>query len=296
MRKLHLELLGFLLNLRWLEPIRKCFYPLIPRFVLLIIAVVDGLFLLFIFGYCCQEYFINFFNIDRSSNFIGSFQLLLLGLPVFVLLWFFRTHDTKMQIAKSEEQIEQSEKQIAKSEEQINQADYFKRFDNFASNDLLKTAIGVRQLIALREITEEYDEGISIAFGALITLNKLGNKSIYSSPIDFSDIYLSRALLIKANLSKAFMSRAYLSFADLSGAFLIGADLSYADLKEVKLMDADLSDTDLSKAENLESAHFNGAFYEINQEPKGIDFEQLGYSLEAEELNGRKILRINKKN
>ena len=229
--------------LKWLESIWQCCLnwwkfcsPLIPRFVLLVMAAAFGSFLL---KNCCSESLIKFFNINECSRFIESFQLLLLGLPVFVLLWFFRTHDTKTQ---------------------INQADYFKGLDNLASNDVLKIAIGARQLVALRKTTKQYDKGIAIAFAQLFQSRKKNktkeerNQKIDLRPIDFSDIYLSGANLSNADLRVATLTGADLSGAgllgaDLISAKLIGADLSGADLVLVYLIFADLSEANLSRAD-----------------------------------------------
>ena len=317
---------------KWLKPIDnfrlKCSeWVLTHRFTCLIIAVIVGSLLV---GNGFPEYFGKLLNINKNSKFIDSFQLLVLGLPVFTLLWFFRTHDTKTQIEKSEKQIEKSEAQIAKSEKQINQASYFKGLDNLASNDLLKTDIGVRQLAALRKITKQYDEDIVIAFRKLFRLRKrqetkgvgnqkidLGqidfkekrNQKIDLKKIDFSEIYLSGAFLFRADLGRINLTRADLSGArfieaDLSEAYLIEADLSGAELDRAKLMRAHLSGTDFSKAKNLETANFQRAFYVINSPPTGIDFEELGYSLEeeigerliysCEEIDGRQVCSAKK--
>ena len=324
---------------KWLEPIEhyhlKCYkWALTCRFKSLIIAAGLGSLLV---GSGFPEYFIELFKIDGSSRFIDSFQLLVLALPVVVLLWVFRTHDTKTQIEKSQKQIEksqqqtaESEEQLAKSEKQINQASYFKGLDNLASNDLLKTAIGVRQLVALRKITKEYDRDIVIAVEKLFQLREVTHGTIDAEQIDFSEIYLSGAelnyakliagKLIKADLSGAILSGANLSYAklmeaDLSGARLVaanlshaklmGADLNHAKLNEAKLSHACLSLAKLTKAElsgakllgaDLSGADLNGAFYATNIPPKNIDFEQLGYSLEEEKDNDNMpIIRLHKK-
>jgi hypothetical protein len=85
---------------------------------------------------------------------------------------------------------------------------------------------------------------------------------------DLSDVDLSGAKLLGANLYRADLSRANLRDAKLSGADLLCADLSYAgltladlsgaDLSSANLGGADLSGADLSRA-NLSSANFTGA-------------------------------------
>ena len=308
----------------WLE------YIQIHRFKALIIAALLGILSLFIFVEYCQEYFGGLFQIERNSGFMGAVALLVLGLPVVIVLWFFKTYDIKTQIEKAEKQIEKSEEQIAqaekqiekseeriakseeqieKSEEQIHQASYFKGLDHLASNDVLKTAIGVRELVALRKITKQYDKDILTAFEKLFQLRKAGNDRVDLKKIDFSEIYLSEgdlsgADLSRADFSKADFSYANLTFAGLSRTNLIAADFSYANLmvadlsganlKEAEFMEANLSRTNFNKAKNLEHAYFEGASYAISFPPKNIDFEVLGYSLEAEELDGNDVVRISK--
>ena len=225
-----------------------------------------------------------------DSSLTSAIALLALVLPVFTLLWFFRTHDIKTQIEKSEKQI--------------NQTTYFKALENLDSKDLFKIVIGVRQLIELRKLTQEYNSSIAIVFekflqlreeldqgkvpapGKALNQGRLLNQGIDYTQIDFSGIYLKNARLKKAKLQAL-----KLTGADLSCARLDRAYLSVATLEKTNL-----SDTNFSGAENLESATFEGAFYYKDMKPEGIDFTQLGYDLADDETkDGKPIVRICKK-
>ena len=72
------------------------------RFITLIIGSAFGL---YIFNaYLDNNYFciINISQID-NKQLISSVAFVLLGLPVLILLWFFRTHDVRESIQKTEE-------------------------------------------------------------------------------------------------------------------------------------------------------------------------------------------------
>ena len=73
---------------------------------------------------------------------ITSLRALLLGLPVFIGLWYFRTHDTKEQIQKTQEQIE-------KAQESINVATLSNIYGLLASPELRIRCSGVRSLFEL---------------------------------------------------------------------------------------------------------------------------------------------------
>ena len=193
--------------------------------------------------------FLVIFFLGTDSRFTNSIALLALALPVFTLLWLFRTHDTR---------------------EQINQAAYFKGSDNLASNELLKTVIGVRQLVELRKLTTEYDRSMVIAFEKFFQLRqksdqgeasdqaKESGQSIDYTQIDFSDIYLHGARLKKANLQALKLNGADLSSATLNGAELNNTRLESANLSGAFLNPMDFKASD-SPVANLSHAHLRGA-------------------------------------
>ena len=237
------------------------------------------------------------FGDEEKSRFISSFALLVLALPVFTLLWFFRTHDTKTQIEKSEKQIRKSEEQIEKSEKQINQSAYFKGLENLHSKDELKTVIGVRQLVELQKSAKEYKQSIKIALEIFLQSRKKSDQGKESDQaidyrkIDFSDIYLHEAHLESANLQAL-----KLNGADLSNAHLRGADLSHADLSHADLKEADLSGADLRGAKlrgvylreaNLSSLHMRqddlvGIVMMTGEDGKKIPYSELAGGPESD--------------
>ncbi|WP_424947994.1 hypothetical protein [Candidatus Spongiihabitans sp.] len=82
---------------------------------------------------------------------------ILLGLPVFFCLWWFRTRDVRQQIHDAGQQID-------KTETQIQQNSLFNGIANLSDKDPLKIDIGVAQLLALSKLNSEHDESIRIAF------------------------------------------------------------------------------------------------------------------------------------
>ena len=90
----------------------------IRRFVALLVLVAIGLFFGGIFSYCDVPKKLippSVSNGNGWSNLYNSLLGLTIALPVFVGLWFFRTIDTREQIAKTQEQIKKTHLQIDQS-------------------------------------------------------------------------------------------------------------------------------------------------------------------------------------
>ncbi len=99
------------------------------------------------------------------------------GVFVFILLWYFRTRDVRQQIEKTQAQIDKFQIQI--------QQNYFNNaIENLTSDSILKEEIGIKSLIKFSETTPEFSELIKIAFESSInefqrSINIYGH--IYSS-------------------------------------------------------------------------------------------------------------------
>ena len=101
---------------------------------------------------------VNFF-LERVTQDMGVAEYLatvVVGIPVFILLWYFRTRDVRQQIEKTQAQLWQNH---------FNNA-----IENLTSDSFLKEDIGIKSLIKLSETTTEFNELIIIAFES--TLNK----------------------------------------------------------------------------------------------------------------------------
>ena len=101
---------------------------------------------------------VNFF-LERVTQDMGVAEYLatvVVGIPVFILLWYFRTRDVRQQIEKTQAQLWQNH---------FNNA-----IENLTSDSFLKEEIGIKSLIKLSETTTEFNELIIIAFES--TLNK----------------------------------------------------------------------------------------------------------------------------
>jgi len=81
---------------------------------------------------------------------IAAIDGVLLGLPVFVTLWWFRTRDTHAQTDKTQAQIYQNNLAIG--------------LNKLVESDSLQLAIGVQMLIQVSRNTNEFDGEIRLAF------------------------------------------------------------------------------------------------------------------------------------
>ena len=97
---------------------------------------------------------------------------ILLGLPVFFCLWWFRTRDVRQQINKTETQIQQNS--------------LFNGITNLPDKDPLKIEIGVAQLLALSKSNSAHDKTIRIAFIRRLKKCPLTNDEITNGSKRFS--------------------------------------------------------------------------------------------------------------
>ena len=121
------------------------------RFALLVLVALAGIGMFRCFReaiYCALGAFSK--GADGKLIPIAAIDGVLLGLPVFVALWWFRTRDTHAQISKSQAQIHQNNLAIG--------------LDKLVSDDSLQLAIGVQMLIQVSRNTKEFDEEIRLAF------------------------------------------------------------------------------------------------------------------------------------
>jgi len=131
------------------------------RFALLVLVALAGIGMFRCFReaiYCALGAFSK--GADGKLIPIAAIDGVLLGLPVFVALWWFRTRDTHAQINKSQVQIHQNNLAIG--------------LDKLVSGDSLQLAIGVQMLIQVSKKTEEFDGEIRLAF--IKRLQHLPNK------------------------------------------------------------------------------------------------------------------------
>lgn len=121
------------------------------RFALLVLVALAGIGMFRCFReaiYCVLGAFSK--GADGKLIPIAAIDGVLLGLPVFVALWWFRTRDTHAQINKSQAQIHQNNLAIG--------------LDKLVSGDSLQLAIGVQMLIQVSKNTKEFNEEIRLAF------------------------------------------------------------------------------------------------------------------------------------
>ena len=88
-------------------------------------------------------------NIDKK-RFITNLLPVILGLPIILFLWVFRTHDTKEQLDKAQTNIEQQ--------------DFHDALRMLADDKLVSQEIAVLRLSDISEKNKVYDDTIKLAF------------------------------------------------------------------------------------------------------------------------------------
>ena len=88
-----------------------------------------------------------FYAQDEVREYISP---VILGLPVFFMLWMFRTWDTRDKIEKSDAQMQQGK--------------FLKGIDKLVSKNLLSILVGTEILIKVSDQTDAFDEEIRFAF------------------------------------------------------------------------------------------------------------------------------------
>ena len=193
---------------------------------------------------------------DQSfGNIQNNLPLLAMSLPVLLLLWIFRTHDTRQLIKESIESRETSTYNNLLST----------GLNLIASDDVPARCIGLVQLALVRRESPELKEQIDASTQNL-TLYQEGkskSESIKLSGAMLQNMKLKEAVMQGANLVKADLKGANLEGADLRDAHLIGADLKGANLEGANLQGARLEGADLEGAilvaANLMQAQLMGA-------------------------------------
>ena len=254
----------------------------------------------------------------EMGRFITNLAPVILGLPIILFLWVFRTHDTKEQLDKAQTNIEQQ--------------DFHDALRMLADDKIISQEIAVLRLIDISKKNKIYDDTIKLAFikrmkapykeakeakeavekakaakksriqtTKLIIealqqverrtyaqyifiwfLKKYKNKNLdlKNSDLSFQDF---RAKDNKGKKIKYFRAKKgnyfVLDSVNLTGADLTGVDLTRADLTGADLTGADLAEADLAEA-ILTGADLTGA--------KGLTYEQLA---SVKSLDGAKGLK-----
>ena len=86
----------------------------------------------------------------EMGRFITNLAPVILGLPIILFLWIFRTHDTKEQLDKAQTNIEQQ--------------DFHDALRMLADDKLVSQEIAVLRLIDISKKTKVYDDTIKLAF------------------------------------------------------------------------------------------------------------------------------------
>ena len=227
----------------------------------------------------------SFWNRDSSDRLWVNITLLIMSLPVLLILWWFRTHDTRQQIEDTQKQLAES---IKFRETSTYQSLLSSGLEFIASDDVAGRCIGLVQLALVRNGRQEYSDQIEMYTQDL---------ALYTEEDDESEAEVSKlrgAMLESMNLSGAIMQGAHLEAANLKGADLKGADLTGADLKGADLKRADLKGADLKRAD-LKGADLKGADLK-GADLKGADLtggDLKGVDLMGADLTGANLTKAN---
>ena len=297
--------------MRWLNTLKKILKPLSPttwsniregmllRIVYILTTILGTLFVVwFLFFFLTGENVLLFF--DKIEEKKAKLQLLILisGLPLFLLLWGFRTEDTNTKLYL--EAVD-----LLGSKEARRQA-LIKLL--FLKNDKKVFIEKINRIIEGADFSSKKEDPLNLSNMDLRDLNfklvDFSGSNLARSNLDGSnleDTNLEGANLELTSLKKANLEHSKLKRADLTGANLTGASLAWAnlqearlinvelqkanlkeaDLKGVTLKDADLTDASLESANlkeanltnaNLENTILTKAYY--NEHTKGLTQEQ----------------------
>ena len=176
-------------------------------------------------------------NKESLDRFRVNLSLLVISLPALLVLWWFRTYDTRQLIKES-----------IKSRETSTYNNLLAAgLDLIASDSVPARCIGLVQLALVRRESPALEEQIDASTQDL---------TLYEEGKDGSEdvvIKLRGAMLENMNLRGAIMREAH-----LEGAYLNGVNLEGADLQGAHLEGAYLNGVNLERA-NLKGAHLEGA-------------------------------------
>ena len=221
--------------------------------------------------------------LDKSATYISEYielsdqaKLLVSTIPTLTLLWFFRTHDTREAIQKTEENINSNT--LAYSIKLITDSDSDKKRIGLSMLAKLKRDnIDNKHFSSIIDLTTVAVKNLSMVDLSNADLSKVNLSNTDLSKVNLSNTDLSEANLSEANLSEAILGgavlfKANLSGADLRGAILSGADLRGADLRGADLSKADLYGANLRDIDNSKSTKFcNNKYNEDTVFPDGTN-------------------------
>lgn len=125
------------------------------------------------FWFTCHASMRDFFGADAHVT--GWVEVFMISFPVLFALWAFRTYDTRQQIEKAHEQIEQ--------------VNFTNGLSNLIKPDLFSVSLGVQMLIQVSHNTHNFDKHIWLAFieriQKLPELNRF--TKLKSTPYSISD-------------------------------------------------------------------------------------------------------------
>ena len=257
-----------------------------------------------------SAFFIYYFFFGLKHDILrSSITILFLGLPTFYVLWRFRTHDVQEQIAKTEENTNNStffecarmlaeekppEHDSLSKKTALEQLAYLKRETCFDKNRIDSLTRGLHLSGEIFEFARFNGLDLSMAnlnkaklahadlTGANLTGAKLSNVDLTGA--NLTGAILNGATLLNVTLNRVDLTEVDLTEVDLTGTDLTGVNLNGVDLTKVNLSRVDLTGVDLTGV-NLTGVNLSGA------ELSGTDLTEV--NLTGTELNGANLREAN---
>ena len=226
----------------------------------------------FIAGLFGDPLFGNSDNKESRDGFRVNLSLLVISLPVLLVLWWFRTYDTREQIKKAEQQIDAS---IESRETSTRDSQLSTGLQLIADTDVAARCIGLVQLALVRSRCQELEEKLRDQLQGQIDASTqdlvLYKEAKYTSKgeeeekeevvklrgVMLENMDLRGAIMTRAHLEDANLNGVNLEGADLRGAQLIGTNMKGTNLKGAQLTGINLKGTNL-KGTNLKGAQLTG--------------------------------------
>ena len=236
----------------------------------------------FLFFFLREESVLCFFNEIEENKAKLQIFILISGLPLFLLLWGFRTEDTNTKLFFEAVSLLGSKEARRQALDKLlflkNNRRVFKdkicRIIEGADFSSKEDVLNLSNMDLKHQSFKLADFSCSNLSRSNLTGAILERANLQRSNLEFTilkNAILEHARLQKANLKGASLTGVNLTWASLQEARLINAELRKANLEGADLRGADLQDADLTGA-NLENTKLNGACY--NEQTKGLTEEQ----------------------
>ena len=261
------------------------------RIFYILTTILGTLFLIwFVFFVLRGESVICFFKEIEQNKAQLQILILISGLPLFLLLWGFRTEDLNWSFLDKSEGLIGSERGRRQALTQLlrlkNHKKVFKEeiVDIIKGVDYSSEEGGYTLNLSNMNLSDLDFRGVSFSGSNLVRSNLNG--------ANLEIVDLKRANLKLSNLQGANLTRAEIKDADLTGANFERADLTWVDLQEARLTNAELRGANLKNANIIKAILQEANLTDANLENANLQ----GADLTEAKLQGADLTGVNLKN